>query len=119
MIVLNGRIKLSSTSPKGKEVLFGFIEPGHCFGEFALLEGKRRRLDATAVKPSAVFALRRCHVLACLEGHPAVAVRMIRVLCARLSQFMELFEDRPQLGLPSRTARALLRLASEYGSPRW
>jgi CRP-like cAMP-binding protein len=29
---------------------------------------------------------------------------------------MEMFEDRTQLGLPSRTARTLLRLASEYGS---
>ena len=44
-------------------------------------------------------------------------MRTIRVLCARLSHFMELFEDRTQLGLPSRIARALLRLASEYGRP--
>ena len=115
MIVLRGRIKLSSTSWKGKEVLFDFIEPGHCFGEFALLERWTRKLDATAVKPSAVFALKRGHVLGCLEDHPEVAVRTIRVLCARLSHFMELFEDRTQLGLPSRTARTLLRLASEYG----
>jgi CRP/FNR family transcriptional regulator, cyclic AMP receptor protein len=38
------------------------------------------------------------------------------VLCERLSRAMEMFEDRTQHGLSSRTARALLRLASEYGS---
>ena len=43
-------------------------------------------------------------------------MRIIRVLCARLSRAMEMFEDRIQLGLSSRTARALLRLAREYGS---
>jgi CRP/FNR family transcriptional regulator, cyclic AMP receptor protein len=116
MIVLHGRIKLSSTSSKGRDLLFDFIEPGHCFGEFALLERRTRKLDATAVKPSAVFALRRRHMLACIEGHPEVAVRLIRVLCARLSRAMEMFEDRAQLGLPSRSARTLLRLASEHGN---
>jgi CRP/FNR family transcriptional regulator, cyclic AMP receptor protein len=116
MIVVFGRVKLSSTSPKGKEVLFDFVEPGHCFGEFALLEGRTRKLDATAVKASAVFALKSRHVLACLEEHPEVAVRTIRVLCLRLGRAMEMFEDRTQLGLSSRTARALLRLASAYGS---
>jgi CRP-like cAMP-binding protein len=115
MLVLCGRIKLSSASWKGKEILFDFIEPGHCFGEFALLERRRRKLDAIAVRPSAVFALKRGHVLACLENHPEVAVRTIRVLCARLSHFMEMLEDRTQLGLASRSARTLLSLAREHG----
>jgi CRP-like cAMP-binding protein len=115
MIVLCGRIRLSSVSPNGKEVLFGFIGPGRCFGEVALIEGTTRKLDATAVKPSAVFTLGRGDVLACLEAHPETAVRIIRVLCARLSRAMEMLEDRTQLALPPRVARALLRLAGEYG----
>jgi CRP/FNR family cyclic AMP-dependent transcriptional regulator len=118
MIVLHGRIKLSSTSVHGKEVLFDLIGPGRCFGEVALLEGKARKLDAMAVRPSAVFALRRRDVLACLEAYPEVAIRVIRVLCARLSRAMEMFEDRTQLGLSPRSARALLRLAREYGDGR-
>jgi CRP-like cAMP-binding protein len=116
MIVLCGRIRLSSASRHGREVLFDFIGPGRCFGEMALLESKTRKLDAIAVRPSVIFALRRRDALACLERHPEVAVRTIRVLCERLSRAMEMFEDRAQLGLPSRTARALLRLAGEYGS---
>ena len=116
MIVLCGRIRLSSASSHGKEVLFDFVGPGRCFGEGALLDRKTRALEAMAVKPSAVFALHRHDVLACLELHPAVAVRMIRVLCGRLNLAMEMFEDRTQLGLSSRTARALLRLAREHGS---
>jgi CRP/FNR family cyclic AMP-dependent transcriptional regulator len=115
-IVLHGRVRLTSASRHGREVLFDFIGPGRCFGEMALLERKTRKLEAVAVKPSVVFTLRRRDVLACLEAHPEVAVRIIRVLCARLSRAMEMLEDRTQLGLSSRTARALLRLASEYGS---
>ena len=116
MIVLDGRVKLSSASVNGKEVIFDFIGAGRCFGEGALLDGKTHRLEATAVKASAVFALRRRDVLAYLEQHPEIAVRIIRVLCERLSRAMEMFEDRNQHGLSSRTARALLRLAREYGS---
>jgi CRP/FNR family transcriptional regulator, cyclic AMP receptor protein len=116
MIVLDGRIKLSSASVNGNEVIFDFIGPGRCFGEAALLDAKTRTREATAVKASAVFALRRRDVLACLEQHPEVAVRIIRVLCERLSRATEMFEDRSQHRLSSRTARTLLRLASEYGS---
>jgi CRP/FNR family transcriptional regulator, cyclic AMP receptor protein len=116
MLVLHGRVKLSSASMHGKEVIFDFIGPGRCLGEMALLEGKARKLDATAVKQSDVFMLRRRDALACIERHPEVAVRTIRMLCARLSRAMEVLEERAQLGLPARTARALLRLASEYGS---
>ena len=96
-------------------MLFDFIGPGRCFGELALVDATHRRLDATAVKPSTVFAVRRGEVLACLEAHPEVAVRVIRILCVRLSRAMEMFEDRTQLGLPTRSARTLLRLAREYG----
>jgi CRP/FNR family transcriptional regulator, cyclic AMP receptor protein len=116
MIVLDGRVKLSSASVNGKEVIFDYIGAGRCFGEGALLDGKTRRLEATAVKASAVFALRRRDFLACLEQHPEIAVRIIRVLCERLSRAMEMFADRTQHGLSSRTARTLLRLATEYGS---
>jgi CRP-like cAMP-binding protein len=116
MIVLRGRIKLSSASVSGREVIFDFIGAGHCFGEGALLDCKSRRLESTAVQPSYVFALCRRHVLACLERNPEVAVRIIRVLCERLCRAMEMLEDRTQLGLSSRTARTLLRLATEYGS---
>jgi CRP-like cAMP-binding protein len=116
MIVLCGRIRLSSASWHGREVLFDFIGPGRCFGEGALIDRATRKLEAAAARPSLVFALRRRDVLACLESHPEVAVRIIRVLCERLGRAMEMYEDRTQLGLSSRTARALLRLAGEYGS---
>lgn len=116
MIVLQGRVSLSSAGSNGRQVLFDFIGPGRCFGEVALIEGTSRKLDAVAVKRSIVFALRRRDVLACLEMHPEIAIRIIRVLCARLSRAMEMLEERTQLGLPSRSARMLLRLASEYGN---
>jgi CRP/FNR family transcriptional regulator, cyclic AMP receptor protein len=115
LVVLDGRIRLSSAASNGKEVLFDFIGPGRCFGEVALLDGTTRKLDATAVKTSAVFTLGRSDVLACLEAHPEIAVRIIRVLCARLNRAMEMLEDRTQHALSSRSARTLLRLASEYG----
>jgi CRP-like cAMP-binding protein len=118
MIVLCGRIRLSSASWHGREVVFDFIGPGHCFGEDALIDGATRKLEATAARLSTVFALRRRDVLACLEAHPEVAVRVIRILCARLSHAMSMFEERTQLGLSPRSARALLRLAREYGDGR-
>ena len=43
MIVLCGRIRLSSASQLGREVLFDFIGSGRCFGEGALIDGTTRK----------------------------------------------------------------------------
>ena len=114
MIVLCGRIRLSSASRHGGEVLFDFIGSGRC-----LERAPDRRHDPQAGGHRRQAQRRVCAPpprRACLEAHPEVAVRTIRVLSERLSRAMEMFEDRAQLGLSARVARALLRLASEYGS---
>jgi CRP/FNR family transcriptional regulator, cyclic AMP receptor protein len=118
MVVLSGRIKISMVSPGGREVILSLIDPGHCCGEMALLDGKPRSADATAAEPSEVFVLERRDVIAIIERHPNVAFRIIGVLCARLRRATDLIADRMLPCTKPRIARALLRLAGDYGSRR-
>lgn len=116
-VVLTGRVKISALSGEGREAVINFVEPGRCFGELALLDGKPRSADATAIEACELFLLKRRDLLAFLERRPEVALRIIGVLCARLRRTTEMMEDAVLLGMPSRVARGLLRLLHDYGRP--
>ncbi len=115
MVVLKGRVKIGSISVDGRESLLTFIEPGASFGEIALLDGKPRSADATAAEASELFVLRRKDLLSYLERHPEISLRIIGVLCARIRRITEMAEDATLLNMTPRIARAILRLAAEYG----
>lgn len=115
MVVLAGRVKISNVSADGKEAILNFIDPGQVFGEIALLDGQPRTADATAIKPSELFVLRRPQLLPFLEARPRLAVRVIEALCAKLRHTTRMVEDTMLLNRDARIARALLRLAEEHG----
>ena len=117
MVVLSGRIKIGTLSAEGREAVLSFIEPCRSFGEVALLDGKPRSADATAVTAVELFVLRRADVMSFIERHPGIALRIIGMLCAKLRRTTEMVEDHVLLQMEARTARALLRLAAEYGRP--
>jgi len=115
MIVIRGRVKISNVSVDGKEAVLNFIEPGHCFGEIAMLDGKARSADATTLEPSELFMLRKNDMLRFIEEHPDVIWRVMGVLCAKLRRTTEMVEDSVLLTMEPRIARGLLRLAGDYG----
>ena len=114
-VVLGGRVKISTVSLDGREALLTFVDPGHSFGEIALLDGKPRSADATAVEATELFVLKRRDLLAYLEQHPEIALRIIGVLCQRLRRTTEILEDVFLLQMGPRIAKALLRLVADYG----
>jgi CRP-like cAMP-binding protein len=115
MIVLEGRVKISSLSADGREIVLNFIDPGQVFGEIALLDGKPRTAGATTLEPSELFVLKRQAVLSFLEEKPLVAIRLIGVLCQKLRRTTQMLEDKILLNMAPRVARGLLRLAAEHG----
>ena len=115
--VLSGRIRISATSPEGREVTLNMIDAGEVFGEIALLDGKPRSADATAMEDSNLMLVERRHFLAYLTSNPELVLRVIAVLCERLRETSETLGNFAMLDLPGRLARKLLNLAAEYGNP--
>jgi CRP-like cAMP-binding protein len=115
MVVLNGRIKISTMSMDGREAVLNFILPGGVLGEIALLDGGVRTADATASEPTEVFVLRRRDLIPLLREQPDIAVQLIEVLCRKLRGTTEQVEASMFSNTPSRMARALLRLAASHG----
>lgn len=66
-VVLAGRISIGTTSGDGKEVVFNVLGRGAVFGEIALLDGKARTADATAMAESHLLVLERKDFMPFLE----------------------------------------------------
>jgi CRP/FNR family transcriptional regulator, cyclic AMP receptor protein len=109
MAVLSGKVRISVPSLEGRELLLATLFPGDVFGEIALLDGKQRTADATAVTKCSLAVLERREILSFLERHPAAWANIVNVLCNRLRRADEHLAEVAFLQLPARLAKALLR----------
>jgi CRP/FNR family cyclic AMP-dependent transcriptional regulator len=113
--VLSGRIRISATSPEGREITLNMIDAGEVFGDMALLGGKPRSADATALEDSILMVVERRNFLPYLTSSNELALRVIDLLCERLRETSETLGSFAMLDLPGRLAGKLLSLAGEYG----
>src|SRR4051794_7916263 len=107
MVVLEGRIRISSQETDGREIVLDFIRPGQVLGEIALFDGKPRTMSADAFEPVLVFVLHQKGVLTFIEEKPSSAIRLIGVLCRKLRRTTEVLEERTLLDAEYRAARGL------------
>jgi CRP/FNR family cyclic AMP-dependent transcriptional regulator len=115
MAVLRGRVRISAVSAEGKELTLNTINPGEVFGEIALLDGKPRSADATAIEDTTLLVLERRHFLPFLSTHPDLMLRLLEVLCGKLRRTSVALEEIALFDLPARLARVLIKLAVDYG----
>jgi len=114
--VRRGQIRIETGASDGSRLTLNFLGPGELFGEVAALDGQSRTADATAGEPTELFVLRRDEFLAHLEREPRVAIKLIQLLCRRISWMSERMEESVLQPLPVRLARRLCALASDFGA---
>lgn len=115
MAVLKGRVMISSPSEDGRQVVLTVFRDGEVFGEIALLDGKERTADATAMADTELLVVPRRSLLSLLEHRPELCLGLLVVLCERLRRTNEQVEDLAFLDLEARIAKVLVRLAEENG----
>ena len=113
--VLDGRIRISSGDADGKEIILNIIDPGDIFGEIALLDGKPRTADASAMAASQLFRVQRSDFLGLMAAEPRLTQHLLEMVCDRIRKTTEMLEDSAFLDLPARLAKRLLSLAKYYG----
>jgi len=112
--VLSGQVKITIQASSGKEIVLAICNPGEVFGELALLDGKPRSADAIAISSCELLVIDRRDFLAFLEARPAVCIRLLAVLSARLRRTDEQVQELAFLDLPSRLAKTLVRLCEAH-----
>jgi CRP/FNR family cyclic AMP-dependent transcriptional regulator len=113
MAVAIGTVRISLPSTKGKEIILADLQPGELFGEIALLDGKPRSADATALTNCELMVLERRDVLPFLERNPTACMKLMEVLCARIRRTDERMFDIAFFELPVRLAKTLLHYKAQ------
>jgi CRP-like cAMP-binding protein len=110
-VIANGKVKITLTSPDGKELILRRLGPGDFHGELALLDDEPRSADAIATEPSVLLVLQRDAFRQFLAEHPTVAAKLLSTVSNYLRRNAELIQDATFLDVPARLARILLELA--------
>ncbi|AHF15283.1 Crp/Fnr family transcriptional regulator [Niabella soli] len=82
--VLEGEIRLYSSSSEDRELTQGIFRDGETFGEPPLLLGKRYPSTAEASKNSTIIKIRKENFLALLKDHPGLYERMLYHFAGRI-----------------------------------
>ena len=112
--VISGTVKISSSSPDGRNAILNLIGPGEIFGEIAVLDGAPRSADATANTNCELYIIDRRDFLPFVKSQPALAMKFIELLCTRLRRTSDQVEQVILQDLPGRLASALLRLSDKH-----
>ncbi len=113
--ILKGRVKISTISAEGKEVVLNILAPGELFGEIALIDGKDRSADATVMENAELVVIDARDFLPFLEERPDLTTRLLVMLCERVRWVNDLYEDAVFMHLPARLAKHLIRLGETFG----
>lgn len=117
MIVVQGRVKITTRATNGKERILDLVGPGESFGEMSLLDGEPRCADAKAVELTTAVVLGRKVFEELLESDRAFARHIIADLCARVRKTTALVEDTLFLSAKARLARRMRAMAKPNGVP--
>src|ERR1700719_4329868 len=113
MGVLSGSVKISVPSADARDIVLNIMHEGDIFGEIALLDGRPRTADATAMTDCELMVIERRDFLDLVRSQPEIALKLMEVLCARLRHTSEQVEDVLFLDLPGRLAKILLQLTEK------
>ena len=110
MIVVDGKVQISSPRHEDDKIIFATMYPSDVFGEIALIDGQQRSADAMALEATELLVLERDDFLGTLEHNPCLCIDLLKIMCKRIRQTNELLEDFTILDLRRRLAKRLIYL---------
>ena len=114
-LIDDGRVKLTTASPTGQELLVAVLGRGQIFGELAVVDRGTREMDARAMEDTKLYTLASDVFWSMIEGRPALARRLLELMGRRLRRADQATQDLVFFDAPTRLARKLLELAEEHG----
>ncbi|AWJ85089.1 Crp/Fnr family transcriptional regulator [Azospirillum sp. TSH58] len=112
VLVVEGRVRVLSHSPAGREISFDDIEAGGFLGEMAAIDGLPRSASAAALADGTLIAFLAPRPFQDLvSGHPELAMAVMRRLCRVVRIATDRVMELSTLGANNRVHAELLRLA--------
>lgn len=116
-VILQGRVKVSSHSPDGREIVMALLEKGSFFGELSLLDDEPRSATVTTMEDSKLAHIRRSDVVPLLMDQPEITLKIARELATRLRRASRVLERISSMDVPHRLYAHLAEQCQRFGQP--
>ncbi len=117
-VIVDGKIKLGTTSNDGRESLLAVLGPGEMFGELTLFDPGPRTATATSLTETTLLGLGHEALGPWLTGRPGVGQALLKALAQRLRRTNENLSALVFSDVPGRVAKALVELNEKFGEKR-
>jgi len=117
MGVVVGTVRISLPTWKGREIILADLPSGELFGEIAVLDGKPRSANATALTKCELLILEQRDIVPFLKRSPTACLNLMQLLCGRIRRSDERMSEIAFFDLRARLARALLRYPAQGRGP--
>jgi len=114
-LLAEGRVKLCSTTPDGKQAILAFIEPGELFGELALLEESEREEHAETMVASTLVLLPGDAIEQLMSESADLALSVTKLIGLRRKRIERRLKSLLFRSNRDRLIHLLLDLAGQYG----
>jgi CRP/FNR family cyclic AMP-dependent transcriptional regulator len=114
-VIVEGKLKLGTSSGDGRENLLSILGPGEMFGELSLFDPGPRTSTATAVTDAKLLSLGQEKLIPWLATNPEVSLQLLARLAQRLRRTNEAVGDLVFSDVPGRVAKALIDLGERFG----
>jgi CRP-like cAMP-binding protein len=117
VVVLSGRVKVSTLTDGGREIVLAFRGPGDLLGELAAIDGQPRSATVEAIEPVEALAIPAADFRSYLIAHPEVSLLLLQMLSRRLRDADRKRVEYAAHDTVGRVAARLVELAERYGKP--
>ena len=114
-VVESGHIRIFKSSSGGREQVLSIDGPGSSVAELPVFDGGNYPASGLAVDDATLLLVRKQDFQALCLAHPEVALRVLRIVGARLRRLVTIIEELSFTTVRRRLASFLFRLAQHEG----
>ena len=114
-LIKQGKVKITMTSPEGKEIILAMFGTGEFFGEMSLLDNEPRSATVIAMENLELVTIWRNDFLQILAENFSITRKLLAELSKRLRDASARIESLATMDVYGRLARFFLDLAKEQG----
>jgi CRP/FNR family cyclic AMP-dependent transcriptional regulator len=114
-VVESGHVRIFKSSANGREQVLSIDGPGSSIAELPVFDGGSYPASATAIDDATLLFVSKQDFQALCLAHPQVALKVLRIVGARLRRLVGIIEELSFTTVRHRLASFLLRLAQKEG----
>lgn len=115
-IIAQGRVRIFKTSVSGREQVLAINVPGESVAELPVFDGGPFPASALAIDDAEIAYISRHDFQAYCMEHPAVALKVLQMVGARLRRLVGIIEELSFTTVRQRLILSLLKLAQSAGT---